>query len=82
MQKWYRVSKGREATPNEGCIDSQSTKIASRFAWFSRFRRLNSKYELLSKTYEALFCVGMIQSFLKRLLKLLKHALSVFEKFE
>lgn len=28
----YRVSKGRESTPSAGCIDSQSTKIASRLA--------------------------------------------------
>ncbi len=32
LQQWYRVSEGREATPSAGCIDSQSTKIASRLA--------------------------------------------------
>lgn len=32
LQQWYRVSEGREATPSTGCIDSQSTKIASRLA--------------------------------------------------
>ena len=32
LQQWYRTSEGREATPSAGCIDSQSTKIASRLA--------------------------------------------------
>jgi len=32
LQQWYRVSEGREATPSAGCIDGQSTKIASRLA--------------------------------------------------